>query len=229
VYRPALIELALRVLLLSISILLVVTACGAPEKAKPRPLPRPLPEDQQMLSQGTYRSEEFQPSFSFTIDESWTHVPLEASDQLVLAWGQKWRLGFANIQKVYEPTGTGSPSVADAPKDMVGWFQRHPYLRTDEPEQITVGGVKGVRFDVVVDDLPEDNYDMCGSDCVDIARVTGGFPPLAIWVDEKVRVIVLEKVKGETVTIGFGSPAAEFDMFAPEAQKVLDTVKWTSS
>ncbi len=221
-YRPTPTGLALRVRLLLMLIFLLVTACGAPEKAKPLP----LPEDPEMLRQGTYRSEEFQPSFSFTINDGWTHVPLEASDQLALAWGQRWRLGFANIQQVYEPAETSSPIVSDAPKDMVGWFQRNPYLRTDKPERVTVGGVKGVQFDVVVEDLPEDHFAMCGSDCVDIARLTGGFPPLAIWEDEKVRVIVLEDVKGETVTIGFGSPATEFAMFAPEAQKVLDTVEW---
>ena len=43
------------------------------------------------------------------------------------------------------------------------------------------------------------------------------------------RLIVLEDVKGETVTIGFVSPATEFDEFAPEAQKVIDTVEWGGS
>jgi hypothetical protein len=41
-------------------------------------------------------------------------------------------------------------------------------------------------------------------------------------------VIVLEDVKGETVFMGFRSPATEFDEFAPEAQKVFDTVEWRS-
>jgi hypothetical protein len=36
-------------------------------------------------------------------------------------------------------------------------------------------------------------------------------------------------VEGETVTIGIGSKAREFDEFAPEAQKVLETVKWSGS
>jgi hypothetical protein len=36
----------------------------------------------------------------------------------------------------------------------------------------------------------------------------------------------LEEVKGETVMMGFGSPTSEFEEFAPEAQKVIDTVKW---
>jgi hypothetical protein len=45
----------------------------------------------------------------------------------------------------------------------------------------------------------------------------------------KYRAIVLEGVKGKTVTIGIGSPTSEFDDFLPKAQKVLDTVKWTGS
>jgi hypothetical protein len=36
-------------------------------------------------------------------------------------------------------------------------------------------------------------------------------------------------VKGETVTIGSASPVTEFEEFLPEAQKVLDTVKWGGS
>ena len=226
-YRPTPTRLALGLGFLVTLVVFALSTCGGGQEQAGRP--RPLPEDEQVLRPGKYRSEEFEPSLSFRVGKGWSSTPLEASDLLHIMRGETAGLGFANIQDVYEPTGTASTNIVDVPKDLVGWYRRHPYLRTSTPEPVTVGGVKGVRFDVVVDDLPEDNYDMCGSDCVDIARVTGGFPPLAIWVDEKVRVIVLEKVKGETVTIGFGSPAAEFDMFATEAQKVLDTVKWTSS
>jgi hypothetical protein len=137
-------------------------------------------------------------------------------------------LGFANIQEVYKPTRTGSPNVVEAPEDMVGWFRRHPYLKTAEPEPVTVGGVEGVRFDVVVENLPEGYRGVCGTDCVDIARFSDGqmlFHPKGV----RERVIVLKDVGGETVTIGFGSPATKFDEFAPEAQKVIDTVKWTDS
>jgi hypothetical protein len=42
-------------------------------------------------------------------------------------------------------------------------------------------------------------------------------------------VIILEDVQGETVTIDFGSPAAEFDEFAPKAEKVIDSVEWKGS
>jgi hypothetical protein len=66
---------------------------------------------------------------------------------------------------------------------------------------------------------------------VDIGRVEG-VPPLKndvlIQEDEKARVTFLD-VEGETVTISINSPANVFDDFVPEAQKVLDSVKWRSS
>jgi len=124
--------------------------------------------------------------------------------------------------------------VVDAPKDMVGWLQQHPYLQTSKPEPVTVGGVKDVQFEVVVGDLPQNYYiPRCTSivgnpNCVDIFRLSSGGPILLVE-GEKAGVIVLEDVEGETVTIGFSSPASEFGEHAPEAQKVLESVEWRGS
>ena len=52
---------------------------------------------------------------------------------------------------------------------------------------------------------------------------------IAFEKDNKQRLIVLENVKGKTVTMGFTIPATEFDEQAPEAQKVIDSVEWTGS
>jgi len=98
---------------------------------------------------------------------------------------------------------------------------------------VTVGGVKGVEFDVGVGDLPKGYNPTCSSiigdpNCVDLFRLsTGGLLFVAEGV--KVRVIVLEDLKGETVTIGSFSPASEFEEFVPKVQKVIDTVKWGGS
>jgi hypothetical protein len=210
---------ALRLGLLVALVVLAMSACGGDKQQESRP--RPLPEDEKALRPGVYRSEEFEPSLSFRVGKGWTNSPPEASDALFIAHGETTGLGFANAQEVYKPTKL---NIVDAPEDMVGWFQRHPYLQTDKPEPVTVGGVKGVQFDVVVE-VPEDYSGVCGSDCVGLFRLSTGFPVSQVEGD-KVRLIVLEEVKGETVTIGFVSPATEFDEFAPEAQKVIDTVEW---
>jgi hypothetical protein len=98
---------------------------------------------------------------------------------------------------------------------------------------VRVGGVKGVQFDVVVGDLPQYYIPTCTAivgnpNCVDLFRLSTGGPILLIE-GEKVGLIVLEDVGGETVTIGFVSPASEFGELAPEAQKVIDTVEWGGS
>jgi hypothetical protein len=69
---------------------------------------------------------------------------------------------------------------------------------------------------------------VCGEDCVDIYSLSSG-ETISFFTVEKVRIIVLEEVKGETVTIDFESLIADFDEFAPKAEKVLDTVKWSGS
>jgi hypothetical protein len=211
-------------------VVLALSACGGEEQQQ-ESKPRPLPEEEQELRPGEYRSEEFEPSLSFRVGEDWTNLPPEVYDDLRITRGYEiGGLGFANLQgaRFYRPTRTGMQYMVDVPEDMVGWFQRHPYLQTSKPEPVTVGGVKGVQFDMVVGDLPEDYSGVCGSDCVDILRLSSG-SMFAHPKGIKVRLIVLEDVKGETVTMGVVSPATEFDERAPEAQKVIDTVKWRGS
>ena len=224
-YPHRLVSQALRLGLLVTVLVLALSACGGDEKeAKPRP----LPEEQQTLSPGTYLSEEFKPSLSLTVSEGWANASYEVSDHLDFTWRDRAVLGFVNAQVVYEPTKTGTANVVEAPKDMVGWFQHHPYLQTDKPKTATVGGVKGAQFDVVVGDMPESYSGTCGSDCVDLFRVSAS-TTLGQPKGYKARVIVLDNVKGETVTIYFVSLVSEFAEFAPEAQKVIDSVKWRGS
>ena len=209
--------------LLVILVVLALGACNGGEKQQEFK-PQPLPENQQKLRPSVYGSEEFEPSLSFRVGVGWSTSPPEASDALFIVHGETTGIGFVNAQEVYKPTRTGTGNVVDAPEDMVGWFQQHPHLKTSKPEPVTVGGVKGVQFDVVVE-VPEDYSGVCGSACVGLFRLSTGFR-VSLFEGDKGRLIVLDDVKGETVTLGFVSPATEFDEFAPEAQKVIDTVEW---
>jgi hypothetical protein len=216
--------------LLVVLVVLALSACGGDEK---KAKARPLPEDPKALRPGTYRSEEFKPSLSFHVGKGWSSSSLEASDVLQITRGQTADLGFLNVQEVYKPTRTGKPNVVDAPEDMVGWLQQHPYLQTSEPEPVRVGGVKGVQFDVVVGDRPQTYIGTCTSmvgnpNCVDLFKSSTGLQIFLVEGD-RAGVIVLKDLEGETVMIGFGSPASEFGEHAPEAQKVLDSVEWRGS
>ena len=205
---------------------LATVSCGAPEEVAK---PRPLPDEPQELSSGAYRTEEFEPAFTFRVGEGWTNEPPETSDALLLTRGHETGgLGFANIREVYvyKPTKDTERTVVEAPKDMVGWFMRHPHLRTSAPDRVKVGGVEGARFDLAVGDLPEDHFGECGSGCVDLFRVGEAYP-VSLWVEDRARFTVLEDVEGQTMVTGFVSPSStEFEEHAPEAQKVLDSVEW---
>jgi len=213
-------------------VILALSGCGsgtAQQEAKVRPLPEPG----QTLRPGEYRPEEFEPPLYFRVGKGWSAFQQEASvDFAISTQGETRWIGVTNVEEVYKPTAKGTSTVESnavkAPKDLVGWFQDHPYLKTDKPESVTVGGVKGEQFDMLVE-VPEGYFGECGSDCMDIYRLGNG-EPLAQEDGDKVRIIVLEDVKGNMVSFDIGvSEASEFDEFMPEAQKVVDSVKWGGS
>jgi hypothetical protein len=235
-YLQRIVRQALRLGLLVILVVLAMNACGGGGEAagggggEEQAKARPLPQDPEALRPGQYRTEGFEPSLSFTVGKGWSNAEAQLSDYIYLGQGvsqgeERW-VRFANVKEVYKP---GTLNVVKAPKDLVGWFQHHPYLKTGKPEPVTVGVVKGEQFDVLVEDLPQDFYGECGRGCVDIASLSNDEQLLEFREGKKRRVIVLEDVKGSTVTIDFGSIVADFDNFLPEAQKVVDSVKWGDS
>ena len=233
--RSTTLRRALGLGLLAMLVVLVLSACGKVEK---EPKVRHLPDEAKHLQPGEYRTEEFEPSFSFRIGKGWKNDPPEAFDALFLSGGGTGVWGAANVQRVYEPSKSGKPIVVNTPEDLVGWLEHHPYLNTSDPEPVRVGGEKGQQVDVAVaKDLPEDYHSgVCSSiadpeeECVDLFRVSTTQGPIAISEGDKVRLIVLQnELSGETVVLGYASRSTNFDGFAPEAQKVIDTIEWRDS
>jgi hypothetical protein len=213
----------------------MLSACGGVEKEAEV---RHLPEEAKALQPGEYRTEEFEPSFSFRVGKGWKNDPPEAFDILLLG-KESGGFGAVTVQRVYEPTKSGLPIVVNTPKDLVGWLEHHPYLKTSDPEPVSVGGVKGLQLDVAVaKDLPDDYHSgVCSSiaepeeECVDLFKVsTPQVSPVFVSESTKTHLIVTkDELSGLTVTLGYASRSTHFDEFAPEAQKVIDTVEWGGS
>jgi hypothetical protein len=223
---------ALRLGLLETLVILALISCGGgaggvqEEEAEGRP----LPQNPEALHPGEYHSVKFKPSLSFRVGKGWANTEAQLPDSIEVGEvEQQEEIGWINIVNVKEVFKPGTRNVVEAPKDLVGWYRHHPYLKTNKPEPTTVGGAKGVQFDVLVEDLPEDYYGVCGRGCVDIFSLSGGEQTTYFYETHKRRVIILEDVKGNTVTISFSSAADKFDEFAPDAQEVVDSVKWTGS
>ena len=209
-------------------VVLAMSACGA-EGAEEQPKARPLPLYEHGLRPGEYHSVKFKPSLSFKVSKPWSNTEEQLSDWIELGYegGDTGVISFANVKEVFKP---GTIKVVDAPQDLVGWLQQHPYLKTSKPQPVTLGGVKGEQLEVVVDHLPKDYSGNCGTDCLDIFYQSGG-EQIGYFnaINRERRVFVLEDVKGETVVIWFASTADKFDKFAPEAQKVVNSVNWGGS
>src|SRR5829696_255573 len=219
--------------LLATLLVLALSACGgggsAQEEAKARPLP--LYPTEHALRPGEYHSVKFKPPLSLTIGKGWHNNEEQFPDFIQL--GQQGDIGtlqFANVKEVYKP---GTANVEEAPKDLVGWLQHHPYLKTAKPQPVTVGGVKGEQLEVLIDHLPKDPNGYCDpnpSGCLDIFHLSGGDQLGYFGKNFNARrVIVLGDVKGDTVVVWYAGPPDTFDKFAPKAQKVIDSVKWSGS
>src|SRR5918994_6483366 len=210
-------------------ITLAVSACGGGAGGEQQATGRPLPAGAQDLRPGEYRTEVFKPALSFTVGKGWALECPEWPDKVcLLPPGEQTLFKFHNVDEVYKPSELIdiSGETTPPPADLVGWLEQHPYLQTDKPEPVTVGGIKGEQIDVVVGELPK-NYPegLCSFDCVQLTLGSVG-DEWAVEEGNKDRVTVLEDVKGETVIIEFGSPAAKFDEYWPEVEKVVQSVKW---
>jgi hypothetical protein len=241
--RRRMVRQALRLGLVVTIVVLAMSACGGVEKQQ-ESRPRPLPEDPKALRPGEYRSEEFKPSFSFRVGKGWTiDTPSpEAPDSLPIGRGEEsGQLAFANVQQVYNPEVYNKPGVepykagqkVEAPKNLVGWYQHHPYLQATKPEPISVGGVKGVQFDAVLPrSRPVNHKGVCGgTGCLDIFKLsTGGSSELFGFYrdyEKKEHYIILDDVKGVPVVINYNDEKDVYDEFVPVAEKVLKSVEWT--
>jgi hypothetical protein len=208
--------------LLATLLVLALSACGGGggsgggehQQAKARPLPD---NEYKALPPGEYHSEEFKPAFSFRVGKGWQTPDAEINEtpeRLIIESTEEVMgstlLIFRNPPEAYDPKKHKWVNV-NSYEDILSWFQHHPYLKSSNPEPVTVGGIKGVQLEThVAKDSPVDG--------VKSFSYSDGFST-TINRGEEGRTIILD-MKGEAVSIGVGFPGA---------QKVVDSVKWGGS
>jgi hypothetical protein len=178
------------------------------------------------ISEGKYATEEFEPAFSIRIEEhGWQVLPPEARDSLAIATRSSLVI-FLNVPRVFDPNELRQETQKPAPEDLVAWIEHHPWLDASTPQPASVGGVEGQQIDVTAARLPKDHLQVCGGFCVPLFAWDNLSSPFWISLDEKVRFVILEDVKGETVTIAIDTTPEQFEKFIPKAQRILDSVEW---
>jgi hypothetical protein len=209
------------------------------------------PPPQGWLSAGDYSLNHFNPALSLSIGRGWYIFPTpQMYDVAIVAPDVAARQGmiwFQNVHKVYSPTYAPYLSSARvthayrekfnkdllsdpryheaAPKDMSGWFKKHPYLKTTHSSPIVIGGAHGEQFDARVS-LPHRFEADNEAECLPLFYhgVTGD-DDWFVLCKSKVRVIVVD-IRGETVVIVIAAPTDDFSNFLRAANQVLDSVRW---
>jgi len=238
-------------------LILVLGACGVEAHA------RKIPESSggrsmKSIPAGKYVSDEFRPAMSFRLNEGWRTGPaadfsyglfMEKYNRLTLSRvseSEPSYLEFLVVPKVYKVVSSYEAKEEPAPEDMVSWLQNNPNLDAENPEPMTVGGVKGAQFDAVASRIPQEYlsggyhgvntyhvrhggniYD--DAPCLPLFQTLPGYgrdSTYEICKMYKVRFIVLEDVNGKTVTIAVLAPTVKFDETWIKARRVLNTVEW---
>jgi tRNA A-37 threonylcarbamoyl transferase component Bud32 len=189
---------------------------------------RTLPSSEgQPLKPSRYRSDEYRPPVSFTVDDSWNSFGTELPDALALGLESAQMLqrppmlGFFTPQAVVDRSDPTGNTVTPAPESVdgwVAWFRNHPNLETGKPVPVTVGGASGKRVDAVVSSVPKRHpaWLWTLSDGTAISDVTKG---------ARSRTFILD-VDGKTVLIAIRGD--DYEKLLPRAMKVVNTVKWSS-
>ena len=104
--------------------------------------------DDDPLSPGEYSINVLNVALSFTVDEGWYCGVVRWPDMLQI-YGHDRALEFVKIKAVYDLSNPASAStLATMPNDLITWLQAsaRPYLRTEGPFPVTIGGVALTRF-----------------------------------------------------------------------------------
>jgi len=245
------------VLRLLVIFALAMSACagrGVSEEDQASKIPEDgsFEEQAKRIPSGRYVSDEFRPALSLRLGEGWRTGPvadysygdfLETSTNITLSspsgTGPAF-LEFLADPKVYKVISSYEAKAQPAPEDLVSWLQNNPYLDTEKPQEVSVGGVKGKQFDAVAARIPQEyvsrGYHATGSDagcaedpCLPLFQVISDYGDQSAYElhkDDKVRFIILDDVNGKSVTIAVLAPTVKFDEFWPKAQQVLKTVGW---
>lgn len=116
------------------------------------------------LSGEAYHTNTFGMPFSFrTHSMAYPFFPdVETGCSLFMHSGESGALAFLLPEQVYEP---GTTRLVDAPKDLLGWLQKNPYLTVKNQSSHPVGGIEGTRLQITVkkggQGVPADCPDPC--------------------------------------------------------------------
>jgi len=206
-----------RKLLVSVLILVSVllAACAPPAPIAVPSTVVPIVASDQSLT--TFSSKIYKLHMSVSFGSDW-HVIDDFTDLVTVAGTQKdWNVGFNIVTnaKLADPV---SGAQIPFPVDFASWIKSNPDFKTDEPIEITVGGIKGLQIDATP--MPPKQKDF-----LYLSGTKWNIIPSA----EQWRFILLNDVNGERLLIFLIAPADQFKDAVQQSQSILDSVAFTTT
>ena len=187
----------------------------------------PLPRVPGPVPPGAYTTAVFKPTVSFTLGRGWRVLAPESPTFATLVHGadQDPLLAFVRPVRVVDPGRRYEGEVPQdallpVPDDLVGWFARHPRLKTSGRKTVTVGGVRGTQIDISI----EAPYPACLEPCVQFFATAPGVLVPALD-SQKIRATQLE-VDGQRFLIGILAAEEGFAELVPVAEQVVETIEF---
>ena len=165
----------------------------------------------------TFSSKIYKLHMSVSFGSDW-HVIDDFTDLVTVAGTQKnWNAGFNIVTnaKLADPV---SGAQIPFPVDFASWIKSNPDFKTDEPIEITVGGIKGQQIDATP--MPPKQKDF-----LYMSGTKWNIIPSA----EQWRFILLNDVNGERLLIFLIAPADQFKDAVQQSQSILDSVAFTTT
>jgi len=196
----------------------ILAACAPAAKPAPTAIPPTIaPTTAPVQGQPTFSSKTFKLPMTLSYGPDWSVTEYPNQVYLQKLSIDSWQLAF-NLVAGATIADPNSAATIPWPQDLVGYLKSNPYIEAGEPKPVMVGGFKGIQIDAHA------KYTGDKRPFITIAGSAEGW--LYLDYEEMWRFIVLDNVNGErlVITMTTAPPLDELQMFADEAQKVLDTV-----
>jgi hypothetical protein len=165
----------------------------------------------------TIASTQFRSAVTAEVGGSWS-LELDTPDLLVLRHDQDdagplGYIGMAYPVAVYSYDGL---EQQDVPEDLVAWVEAHPRLTVVDKQQVEVGGLAGVRFELASDE---------GNDWAFLEDSEG---TLDIAYNGHFAFYILEAGDAQLAILVDTDQPARYSQFVPVAEPVIDSIQFES-
>lgn len=183
------------------------------------------------LAAGTYTTQIFQPTITYTVPEGWTNAEDLLGNFLLQVEGASRYIGiYRNVGVPVACLEEVDLDVGLTVNELSKWYTSHPGLVTSEPQPTSVGGLEGVVIDVALDPSWTEPCGWSGGQ-PSVGILAGAGPSSLTHVllpsRNEERLYLLELGDGN-VTVEIGPEGTPLDQFLEDVAPIIESLRFGS-